>query len=144
MGPHLETVDEGRSLSDSRMQPVTPQERRGLRVLIVDDHAGFRAAARDMLAAAGLDVVGEAAGGWDALAQAGATVADVVLLDVGLPDIDGFDVCARLAVLDIPPAVILTSSRDASEYRDRLAASAARGFIPKYGLSAEAIIAMVG
>ena len=136
-------MDEGESLTDPTALPVAPQRRDRLRVLVVDDHAGFRATARDLLAAAGFDVVGEARDGFDALAQVVPSRADVVLLDIGLPDIDGFDVCTRLAMLDAPPAVILTSSRDASEYRDRLADSPARGFIPKSALSGDAVAALV-
>ena len=130
-------------MTDPTALPVTPQRRDRLRVLVVDDHAGFRATARDLLAAAGFDVVGEARDGFDALAQVVPSRADVVLLDIGLPDIDGFDVCTRLAMLDAPPAVVLTSSRDASEYRDRLAGSPARGFIPKSALSGDAVAALV-
>jgi DNA-binding NarL/FixJ family response regulator len=66
-----------------------------------------------------------------------------VLLDVQLPDLDGFEVAERLARGTEPPAVILTSSRSESTYRRRLAASAAVGFIPKDELSGEALAALV-
>ena len=68
----------------------------GPRVLIVDDHPSFRASARVLLEAEGFDVVGEAADGAQALTEAGRLSPEVVLLDVQLPDIDGFDVAARL------------------------------------------------
>ena len=65
-------------------------------VLIVDDHPSFRASARAMLESEGFDVVGEAADGASALEAVDALAPDVVLLDVQLPDMTGFDVCAEL------------------------------------------------
>jgi len=115
----------------------------GVTLLIVDDHAGFRSFARALLEAEGYDVVGEAADGQSALPAVDALDPDVVLLDVALPDLDGFAVCERLTERDPGrPAVVLTSSRDASAFRRRLAASGARGFIPKNDLSGLALDAM--
>lgn len=112
-------------------------------LLIVDDHAGFRAFARALLEAAGYDVVGEADNGASALAAVAALDPDLVLLDVALPDQDGFEVCARLSHRDAArPAVVLISSRDASSFRQRLAASSARGFLPKSDLSGPALAAL--
>ena len=82
-------------------------------VLIVDDHADFRAFARVLLEAGGFEVVGEAGDGAAALAAARELRPALVLLDVQLPDRDGFAVCERLAAGDAPPVVVLTSSRDA-------------------------------
>ena len=112
-------------------------------LLIVDDHAGFRAFARALLEAEGLDVVGEAGDGPWALAQAARLHPDLVLLDVMLPELDGFEVCDRLAALVPGPAVVLTSSRDASSYLDRLALSPARGFLAKQDLSAAALLSLL-
>ena len=81
----------------------------GPRVLIVDDHPSFRASARVLLEAEGFDVVGEAADGAQAITEAGRLRPEVVLLDVQLPDIDGFDVAARLTGADDAPTVILVS-----------------------------------
>ena len=114
------------------------------RVLIVDDHDRFRSFARAMLTAEGFDVVGEAADGAAALRVARLVEPDVVLLDIVLPDTDGFAVCADLHATARPPAVVLTSSRDVSSFRRRLQESAARGFIPKGELSGERILALVG
>jgi DNA-binding NarL/FixJ family response regulator len=110
-------------------------------LLIVDDHAGFRTFARALMEAEGLDVVGEAQDGPSALVEIARLDPDVVLLDVVLPGLDGFEVCDRLASLSLRPAVVLTSSRDASSYADRVARSAARGFVAKHALSAEAVLA---
>ena len=111
-------------------------------VLIVDDHAQFRRVARTMLEAAGFDVVGEAADGLSALAEAARLRPGLVLLDIQLPDLDGFDVADRLARSADPPAVVLTSSRAESTYRRRLASSRAAGFIAKSELSGAALAAL--
>ena len=113
-------------------------------VVIVDDHAGFRAMARRMLEAAGFEVVGEAADGETALSTVAALRPDLVLLDVQLPDLDGFAVAQRLADVGSDPAVVLTSTRDAADYGARVADSAARGFIAKAELSGAALARLVG
>jgi two-component system response regulator FimZ (fimbrial Z protein) len=111
----------------------------GMTVLVVDDHAGFRACARRFLEGDGCLVVGEAADGASAVMCARDLCPDVALVDVHLPDCDGFDVAARMAALERPPAVVLTSSHDRSEVDPLLPRSAARGFVPKEKLSREAI-----
>jgi DNA-binding NarL/FixJ family response regulator len=108
-------------------------------VLIVDDHAAFRSWARALLEGEGLDVVGEAADGQSAIVAARTLRPTVVLLDVRLPDMNGFDVAERIAELENAPAVVLTSSHDARDYRRRIAESPARGFISKADLSGEAL-----
>jgi DNA-binding NarL/FixJ family response regulator len=111
-------------------------------VLIVDDHAEFRRSARALLEAEGFEVVGEAVDGASALIGAGRLHPRLVLLDVQLPDLDGFEVAARLADSSDPPAVILTSTRAAGSYRRRLAGSPVLGFIAKADLSGEALAAL--
>ena len=109
-------------------------------VLIVDDHAGFRHAARALLEADGFDVVGESSTGTEGLADVGAAAPEVVLLDVGLPDLDGIEVAGRLkACPGGGPAVVLTSSRDASDYPPHFEHCGARGFIAKAELSGDAL-----
>jgi DNA-binding NarL/FixJ family response regulator len=112
------------------------------RILIVDDHARFRAQARALLESDGFDVVGEAGDGAEGLRAARDLRPDLVLLDIGLPDIEGFDVAKQLARDPIRPLVVLTSSREASEFGGRLAASGTLGFIPKEDLSGAAIRAL--
>jgi DNA-binding NarL/FixJ family response regulator len=112
-------------------------------VVIVDDHPGFRSAARALLEAEGFDVVGEADDGQSALAAIGQLRPRVVLLDVQLPDIDGFEVAERLAREADPPTVVLISTRGVSSYRRRLARSPARGFIAKSELSGNALSALL-
>jgi DNA-binding NarL/FixJ family response regulator len=108
-------------------------------VLIVDDHAGFRRAARTLLEAEGYAVAGESATGNDALADAARLHPNVVLLDIGLPDVDGIEVSARLTREDPSRAVVLTSTRDATECAPLVKTCGARGFIPKSELSGAAI-----
>jgi signal transduction histidine kinase len=109
------------------------------RVILVDDHAGFRARARALLEAEGLDVVGEARTVTEALDVVQRVRADIVLLDVVMPKQDGFEVAEAISSLPHPPAVILTSSRDAADFGDRLARAPVRGFLPKAEISAAAI-----
>ena len=104
-------------------------------MLIVDDHAPFRARARELLEAEGFVVVGESADGRSALAAAHALKVDVVLLDVQLPDVDGFEVAATLASEVGGPAVVLVSSRDAADFGSVVAECGAQGFIGKGELS---------
>ena len=111
----------------------------GPRVLIVDDHPSFRASARVLLEAEGFDVVGEAADGARRSTEAGRLRPEVVLLDVQLPDIDGFDVAARLTGADDAPTVILVSSRDGSDFGPLVTRSGARGFVPKAELSGDRV-----
>ena len=113
-------------------------------VLIVDDHAAFRASARALLQAEGFEVVGEAGDGAGALAAVAVLRPQIVLLDLQLPDLDGLTVAEQLAGTPDAPAVVLISSRDAIAYGPRLQATPARGFIPKSGLSGEALAALVG
>jgi DNA-binding NarL/FixJ family response regulator len=112
-------------------------------VLIVDDHPGFRAQARALLAAAGYEVVGEAADGASGVRVARDLSPDVVLLDVQLPDATGFEVARQIHRAPRPPLVVLISSRDASDYGGRIGRSGARGFIAKSELSAPALAAVL-
>src|SRR4051794_30695018 len=113
------------------------------RVLIVDDNAPFRAAARQLLERSGFDVVAEAGTGAEGIQEAKAHRPDLAIVDVQLADLDGFEVAERLATLDGTCEVILTSSLDGKDFGALVTASSARGFIPKDELSAPAIRAML-
>lgn len=106
-----------------------------LTVLIVDDHPSFRSTARVLLEADGFEVVGEAADGASAMTEAQRLRPTLVLLDVQLPDIDGFRVAERITARNGAPAVVLVSSRDSADYGPLVMRSGARGFIPKAELS---------
>jgi DNA-binding NarL/FixJ family response regulator len=112
-------------------------------VLIVDDHPSFRATAHALLEAEGFSVVGEAADGAEALAKTKELHPDVVLLDVQLPDLDGFEVARRLCANGASPAIVLVSSRDASDYGELISECGARGFVPKGELTGAALRALV-
>jgi DNA-binding NarL/FixJ family response regulator len=113
------------------------------RILIVDDHGGFRGAASRALTAAGFDVVGEAENGAQALEAVARLHPDAVLLDIQLPDIDGFEVAQLLRANGHSPTVVLTSTRDALEFGGLVARSGARGFIPKADLSGSSLAALL-
>jgi len=114
-------------------------------LLIVDDHPGFRKVARQLLELEGFDVIGEAQDGAEALRAATELRPDVVLLDVHLPDLNGFTVARQLTHdPGDAPAVILTSSLDVSDVDSALLDSGARGFLPKSELSGDALAALIG
>jgi DNA-binding NarL/FixJ family response regulator len=112
-------------------------------VLIVDDHADFRASASELLEAEGFDVVGCAGDGAAAVDLALRLRPQLVLLDVQLPDRDGFAVAAQLAREEQPPRVVLISSREAAAYGRRVAEAPVRGFIAKRELTGAALTAFV-
>ena len=113
-------------------------------VLIVDDHQTFRETARLLLESEGFQVIGEAEDGESAVMQAAELAPDLVLLDVQLPDIDGFAVARRVTGRDGAPAVIIVSSRDDSDYGPLVGASGARGFVAKAELSGDRVRALLG
>ena len=107
-------------------------------ILIVDDHPSFRRCARVLLEEDGFAVIGEAEDGADALQAIDRLHPDVVLLDVQLPDMDGFAVLERLNG-PTRPQVVLVSSREASDYNGLIRSSGARGFIAKAELTGAAV-----
>lgn len=113
-------------------------------ILIVDDHAAFRHQARALLEGEGLIIVGEAVDGADALDAVAGLHPDLVLLDIGLPDRDGFAVAEELERMASWTRVVLISSRDEADYRARLNHSPAVGFIRKDDLSTAALTAILG
>jgi DNA-binding NarL/FixJ family response regulator len=112
-------------------------------LVIVDDHDVFRGFARTMLAAEGFDVTGEAQDGASAVAAVQSLHPDAVLLDIQLPDMDGFEVARRLRAIDGGPSIVLTSTREAADYGARITDSAVRGFIPKQDLSGAGLAALL-
>lgn len=119
----------GAAPCDDQPMPVT--------VVIVDDHPSFRASARALLELEGFEVVGEAADGKSGLEIAKRLRPELVLLDVALPDTNGFDVAERL--FGGPSKVILTSSREQRDLGKRIRSSGALGFVPKDQLSGPAL-----
>ena len=120
-------------------QEMLERVRSARRVLVVDDHASFRRSASALLVAEGFDVVGDAVDGASALALAASLMPEVVLLDIQLPDLDGFAVAERLLASHPDLKIVLVSSRDRSTYGSRIEGSGARGFITKGELSGAAL-----
>jgi DNA-binding NarL/FixJ family response regulator len=112
-------------------------------VLIVDDHASFRSCARAVLEADGFTVIGEAATGAEALAAVAEMRPELVLLDVQLPDADGFDLATRLTSNGSKVNVVLVSSRDYSDHANLVERSGARGFVPKAELSGPRLATLI-
>jgi DNA-binding NarL/FixJ family response regulator len=112
------------------------------RAVIVDDHAAFRASARRLLEISGFEVVGEAADGASGLALARELEPELVLLDVALPEMSGFDVAEQLT--DTRSKVILISSRERKDFGRRVRQSGALGFVSKDDLSSDAVLALLG
>jgi DNA-binding NarL/FixJ family response regulator len=120
-----------------------PADAAKLTVVIVDDHPSFRAVARMMLEIDGFSVVGTAADGESGVAWTLQLAPDVVLLDVELPDIDGFEVAARLRDAGSPAAIVLASSRERADFGSLVDESGARGFLTKAELTGDAIRTLV-
>jgi DNA-binding NarL/FixJ family response regulator len=122
----------------SMEQPVerTPNARR---VLVVDDHPSFRSCATAFLVSEGFDVVGQAEDGAAALALAAELRPEIVLLDIQLPDLDGFAVAERLLADEPELQIVLVSSRDRSAYGPLVERSGARGFLAKGELAGPAL-----
>jgi DNA-binding NarL/FixJ family response regulator len=110
-------------------------------VVIVDDHTAFRRSARTLLELEGFDVIGEAADGISGLAEVQRLRPEVVLLDIGLPDMSGFRVAEEIAGTS---AVVLVSNRSQGDIGARLRRSGARGFIPKDELTGATLEAVLG
>jgi DNA-binding NarL/FixJ family response regulator len=114
------------------------------RILIVDDHPSFRATAKTLLIADGFEVVGEAADGRTALEAVQDLKPDLVLLDVQLPDMDGFAVVNELCRGNgYCPKIVLTSSHDESDFGPIVARCGAAAFVPKGELSGAALRAVL-
>jgi DNA-binding NarL/FixJ family response regulator len=112
-------------------------------LLIVDDHASFRVAARKLLEHHGYEIVGEACDGATALEAVRQLRPDAVLLDVQMPDLDGFEVATRLTAGETAPAIVMVSSRDGEDFGDLVERSGALGFIGKGDLSGPALDAVL-
>jgi DNA-binding NarL/FixJ family response regulator len=127
----------------ARARRPREDRRMGPRVVIVDDHARFRTTARRALERDGWTVIGEAADGASALRTAQALEPDVVLLDVGLPDMSGLEVARRLRDAAPHLAVVVVSTRDSADYRELALTNGARGFLPKADLTGKALAALL-
>jgi DNA-binding NarL/FixJ family response regulator len=115
-----------------------------LRCLIVDDSEVFLASASRLLSAQGVDVVGGASSGAEAVRLAEEHEPDVALVDVQLGGEDGLTVARRLAATTPSTRVILISSHSQEELAELIADSPGTGFLPKSALGADAIGKLLG
>jgi DNA-binding NarL/FixJ family response regulator len=113
-------------------------------VVIVDDNDGFRAGTRALLDAEGYEVIGEAGDGASGSRLVRSVQPDVALLDVQLPDTDGFAVARHLRDASCRTLVVMISTRDASDYGGAVSACGALGFIAKSELCGEALRSLLG
>jgi DNA-binding NarL/FixJ family response regulator len=111
--------------------------------MLVDDSLEFLQSAAAMLAEEGFDVVACISDPRRVAQEVQRLRPAVVVVDVHMPLVDGFEVARLLAELDQPPIVVLISSRDAASFGDDLTAAPVRGFISKRELSGPALAAMV-
>lgn len=113
-------------------------------ILIVDDHDGFRETLRAWLATAMPDtVVYEAASGEEALALVLAVSPQVVLMDIGLPGMNGIEATRRLLAERPETVVVMVSVRETAVHRAAAAAAGAVAYLPKSGM-AEALRPLLG
>jgi two-component system invasion response regulator UvrY len=109
-------------------------------VLLVDDHAQFREAARDLVEATpGFEPVGEAESGEEALRLVDELDPALVLLDVGLPGMDGIETAKSITSVDPHPTVFLVSIDDFSDHPARIASCGATAFVRKRDLRSSAL-----
>ena len=111
-------------------------------VLIVDDHPQFRRLARAVLEECGYDVIGEAGDGATALEAARGLHPDGVLLDLHLPDMDGFTLARQLTTADPHACVVLTSSDVDGATGSLVRCSGALRFVPKATLATAAVTSL--
>jgi len=112
-------------------------------LVIVDDSQEFLASAQAMLSEEGFDVIACVSDPSLVVEHVSVLRPAVVLLDIQLPSISGFELARRLAELQPRPIVVLISSRDAATYGSELTHAPVQGFIPKWELSGDALAAMV-
>jgi len=110
-----------------------------LRCLIVDDNALFLEGAADLLRREGLDVVGVASNGAEAIQLVSELRPDIVLVDIDLGDEDGLELAGQLSDVSPQANVILISTHSEEDLAHLIAATPALGFVPKTRLSAQAI-----
>ena len=110
---------------------------------MVDDHPGFRERARALLEAEGFRVIGEAADGMTGLLEADRLRPDIAIVDIGLPDLDGFAVATCLRAAGTAGLIVLISGREPGDFGDRVERSAADGFIAKADLSGDRLAALL-
>lgn len=112
------------------------------KVLIVDDHPVIRMAMRVLLEAEGHVVVGETDNGVDALSMVKDVAPELVVLDIGIPRLDGLEVISRITAFELPLKILVLTGQSASLFAMRCMQAGASGFVCKQGGLAELISAV--
>jgi len=102
-----------------------------LRVLLADDHGIVRRGLRSLLEETDVSVVGEAADGLEAVRLCEELRPDMLIVDIGMPKLNGIDVAARVQKIDHPPSVLILSMHSDESYIIRALASGARAYLLK-------------
>ncbi|MBH9304807.1 response regulator transcription factor [Pseudomonas aeruginosa] len=111
------------------------------RILIVDDHPVIRMAMKMLLEAEGHQIVGDTDNGVDAISLGRELKPDLVILDIGIPRLDGLEVISRLMVLALPLKILVLTGQSASLFALRSMQAGAAGFVCKQGGLAELVTA---
>jgi DNA-binding NarL/FixJ family response regulator len=117
-----------------------------IRVVLADDHAEFREGIKEMLLTDnGIEVVGEAADGAQAVEVAGRVRPDVVILDLGMPVMDGREALGPI-LRDVwpPPRVVILTMHDGVGQRQELLGMGASAFLAKSASLPEILAAVKG
>ncbi|WJQ55299.1 response regulator transcription factor [Pseudomonas aeruginosa] len=112
------------------------------RTLIVDDHPVIRMAMKMLLEAEGHQIVGDTDNGVDAISLGRELKPDLVILDIGIPRLDGLEVISRLMVLALPLKILVLTGQSASLFALRSMQAGAAGFVCKQGGLAELVTAV--
>jgi DNA-binding NarL/FixJ family response regulator len=114
-----------------------------IRVLVVDDHAVVRAALAKLIEGEeGFDVVGQTGSGHEAVSLCKTLKPDVVILDYGLPDLDGLEATRQIAALGTGARVLILTMHSSEEYASRLIRAGASGFVVKSATSEDLLAAI--
>ena len=112
------------------------------RILIVDDHPVIRMSMKMLLEAEGHQIVGDTDNGVDAISLGRELKPDLVILDIGIPRLDGLEVISRLMVLALPLKILVLTGQSASLFALRSMQAGAAGFVCKQGGLAELVTAV--
>ncbi len=120
-------------------KPITP-----VRVLIADDHRLFAEALEAVLSSEErIDVVGRAADGGEAVELARELQPDLVILDISMPVLDGFEAVAELDRMERPPAVLMLTGSNSPDDVDRARRAGVKGYITKDAIAASLVDAIL-
>jgi DNA-binding NarL/FixJ family response regulator len=117
---------------DSQRQERQPEAEDGPRVLLVDDAAAIRNALRGVLEDAGIEVVGEAPDGAQGVTLAGSLRPDVVLMDLRMPNADGFQATEQIVREHPGVRVVVLSTYETEESAEAVLTAGAFAFLPKH------------